>query len=139
MLENVKIMQVFQDFWRGWFIDLDLSGHRMYQHMLSKTERNINFNIDLWENMNSFLDLRSVGVDCVTLGQYMQPTGYHLKVRFFNTRFLSYKEPTSRLSTKNSLIFPCSLSLQETIELKNPLYFTRQPSSRFLKLNWFFI
>ncbi len=28
----------------------------------------------------SFLDLRSVGVDCVTLGQYMQPTKRHLKV-----------------------------------------------------------
>lgn len=25
-------------------------------------------------------DLRSVGVDCVTLGQYMQPTKKHLKV-----------------------------------------------------------
>lgn len=28
----------------------------------------------------SFLDLKSVGVDCVTLGQYMQPTRRHLKV-----------------------------------------------------------
>ena len=27
-----------------------------------------------------FTDLRSVGVDCVTLGQYMQPTKRHLKV-----------------------------------------------------------
>ena len=26
-------------------------------------------------------DLRSAGVDCVTLGQYMQPTKLHLKVR----------------------------------------------------------
>ena len=26
-------------------------------------------------------DLRSAGVDCVTLGQYMQPTKWHLKVR----------------------------------------------------------
>lgn len=28
----------------------------------------------------SFPDLRAVGVDCVTLGQYMQPTKRHLKV-----------------------------------------------------------
>lgn len=27
-----------------------------------------------------FLDLREVGVECVTLGQYMQPTKRHLKV-----------------------------------------------------------
>ena len=26
------------------------------------------------------LDLRTAGVDCVTLGQYMQPTRMHLKV-----------------------------------------------------------
>jgi lipoate synthase len=29
-------------------------------------------------------DLRSVGVDCVTLGQYMQPTKRHLKVNLLN-------------------------------------------------------
>lgn len=28
-----------------------------------------------------FLDLRNSGVDCVTLGQYMQPTKWHLKVK----------------------------------------------------------
>ena len=28
----------------------------------------------------TLLDLRNVGVDCVTLGQYMQPTKRHLKV-----------------------------------------------------------
>ena len=28
----------------------------------------------------TLLDLRAVGVDCVTLGQYMQPTKRHLKV-----------------------------------------------------------
>lgn len=28
----------------------------------------------------TLLDLRSAGVDCVTLGQYMQPTKRHLKV-----------------------------------------------------------
>lgn len=32
-------------------------------------------------------DLRSVGVDCVTLGQYMQPTTRHLKV-------IEYVEPS---------------------------------------------
>jgi len=27
-----------------------------------------------------YVDLRNSGVDCVTLGQYMQPTKWHLKV-----------------------------------------------------------
>ncbi|XP_019620415.1 PREDICTED: lipoyl synthase, mitochondrial-like, partial [Branchiostoma belcheri] len=30
-------------------------------------------------------DLRSVGVDCLTLGQYMQPTKRHLKVQEYVT------------------------------------------------------
>lgn len=29
---------------------------------------------------NTLKDLKSSGVDCVTLGQYMQPTKRHLKV-----------------------------------------------------------
>lgn len=31
------------------------------------------------------VDLRSIGVDCLTLGQYMQPTRRHLKVVEFVT------------------------------------------------------
>ncbi len=31
-------------------------------------------------NIVSTIDLRNSGVDCVTLGQYMQPTKRHLKV-----------------------------------------------------------
>ncbi len=45
-----------------------------------------------------------------------------LKTSEANTRFLFYKEHTSRPSTKSSSIFYCSLSLQETIEQKNQLY-----------------
>ena len=30
-------------------------------------------------------DLRNVGVDCLTLGQYMQPTKRHLKVKEYVT------------------------------------------------------
>ena len=30
-------------------------------------------------------DLRSVGVDCLTLGQYMQPTKMHFKVKEYVT------------------------------------------------------
>lgn len=33
------------------------------------------------EVLQTMRDLQSVGVDCVTLGQYMQPTKKHLKVR----------------------------------------------------------
>ena len=32
------------------------------------------------EIIQAMKDLRSVGVDCVTFGQYMQPTKRHLKV-----------------------------------------------------------
>lgn len=39
-------------------------------------------------------DLRSVGVDCVTLGQYMQPTKRHLKVQEYVTpaKFAAWEE-----------------------------------------------
>jgi len=39
-------------------------------------------------------DLRSAGVDCVTLGQYMQPTKRHLKVKEYVSpeRFNQWKE-----------------------------------------------
>ena len=33
----------------------------------------------------TMLDLRAVGVDCLTLGQYMQPTKRHLKVAEYVT------------------------------------------------------
>jgi len=37
------------------------------------------------EVRQTMLDLRSVGVDCLTLGQYMQPTKRHLKVQEYVT------------------------------------------------------
>ena len=46
-------------------------------------------------------DLRSAGVDCVTLGQYMQPTKLHLKVHvytpLYNYSDFNFSSPTSRL------------------------------------------
>lgn len=41
-----------------------------------------NLNMLLW---NLFAELREAGVDCLTLGQYMQPTKRHLKVRMWNS------------------------------------------------------
>ena len=38
-------------------------------------------------SLSSPADLRSAGVDCVTLGQYMQPTKMHLKV------YMAYLSP----------------------------------------------
>jgi lipoic acid synthetase len=35
------------------------------------------------ELMQAFADLRGVGVDVVTIGQYLQPSPYHLKVERF--------------------------------------------------------
>lgn len=48
--------------------------------------------------MNS-LDLREAGVDCVTLGQYMQPTKRHLKVTEYVTpeKFASWEKVGNEL------------------------------------------
>ena len=37
------------------------------------------------EVIQTMTDLREVGVDCLTLGQYMQPTKRHLKVKEYVT------------------------------------------------------
>lgn len=45
------------------------------------------------ELMQAFSDLRGVGVDVITIGQYLQPSPYHLKVQRFVTpqQFAEYK------------------------------------------------
>lgn len=47
----------------------------------------------------TLLDLRSVGVDCLTLGQYMQPTNKHLKVIEYvtPTKFKEWEEKGNEL------------------------------------------
>jgi len=47
----------------------------------------------------TMLDLRDVGVDCLTLGQYMQPTKRHLKVREYVTpaKFAEWEEVGKKL------------------------------------------
>jgi len=46
------------------------------------------------ELRQTFSDLRSVGVDVLTIGQYLQPSQYHLRVQKFVTpqQFATYKE-----------------------------------------------
>lgn len=48
-------------------------------------------NFDTWF---SFTDLREAGVDCLTLGQYMQPTKRHLRVAEYVTpdKFLKWQQ-----------------------------------------------
>ena len=41
------------------------------------------------EVLTTMKELREVGVDCLTLGQYMQPTKRHLKVTFHNQPYSS--------------------------------------------------
>lgn len=43
--------------------------------------------------------MRSAGVDCLTLGQYMQPTKMHLKVKEYVTpeKFLHWQDTGSEL------------------------------------------
>ena len=47
-------------------------------------------------------DLREVGVDCLTLGQYMKPTRNHLKVKEYvkPEKFLEYKNSAEKLGFK---------------------------------------
>ena len=54
------------------------------------------------EVLNSMLDLRSVGVDILTLGQYLQPTEKHLPVsRFINPKeFDEYKSEGLKMGFK---------------------------------------
>ena len=54
------------------------------------------------EVLNSMLDLRSVGVDILTLGQYLQPTKKHLPVsRFINPKeFDEYKSEGLKMGFK---------------------------------------
>jgi len=49
--------------------------------------------------LQTLKDLRSVGVDCLTLGQYMQPTRRHLKVKEYVTpqKFKYWEEMGSQL------------------------------------------
>jgi lipoic acid synthetase len=49
--------------------------------------------------LKTLIDLREAEVDCVTLGQYMQPTKYHLKVKEFipPEKFKYWEEMGSKL------------------------------------------
>ena len=48
-------------------------------------------------------DLREVGVDCLTLGQYMQPTKRHLKVMEYVTpeKFAHWEKMGNEVCTIN--------------------------------------
>src|SRR5258708_11849141 len=54
------------------------------------------------ELLQTFADLRSVGVEVVTIGQYLQPSPYHLSVvRFVSPpEFAQYKAAADRKSTR---------------------------------------
>jgi len=53
--------------------------------IITKTSIMLGFGEQDEEVLQTLQDLRSVGVDCVTLGQYMQPTRRHLKVKEYVT------------------------------------------------------
>eukprot|EP00794_Sanderia_malayensis_P007142 gene7142-7947_t len=48
---------------------------------VTKTSIMVGFGERSEEVVEAMKDLRSIGVDCLTIGQYMQPTGYHIKVK----------------------------------------------------------
>lgn len=53
--------------------------------MITKTSIMLGFGETDEEVLQTMKDLRTAGVDCVTLGQYMQPTKMHLKVKEYVT------------------------------------------------------
>jgi len=54
-------------------------------NMVTKTSIMLGFGETDEEVLQTMKDLRTAGVDCVTLGQYMQPTKMHLKVKEYVT------------------------------------------------------
>ncbi|XP_018010778.1 lipoyl synthase, mitochondrial-like, partial [Hyalella azteca] len=62
--------------------------------LITKTSIMLGFGEQDDEVLQTMKDLRNVGVDCLTLGQYMQPTKMHLKVKEYVTpdKFLHWKE-----------------------------------------------
>lgn len=72
-------------------------------------------------SLSSPADLRSAGVDCVTLGQYMQPTKMHLKVwptsvrplvAYLSPPTLAYLSPLSNSPSRSiflCLVLDCTL------------------------------
>jgi len=52
-----------------------------HPQLVTKSSIMVGFGETHEEVVQTMKDLRSVGVDCVTLGQYMQPTTSHLKVK----------------------------------------------------------
>ena len=57
--------------------------------MVTKTSIMLGLGESDEEIQQAMNDLREVGVDCLTLGQYMQPTKRHLKVNLFVSLFLT--------------------------------------------------
>ncbi len=74
------------------------------------------------ELLQTFRDLRSVGVDVLTLGQYLQPSQYHLRVERFVTpaQFDEYKKLAEGLGflyvaagPAGALVVPCGRAVHE--------------------------
>lgn len=57
----------------------------MRKSVLKRGEANINKFTNAKQVVQTFQDLLDIGVDCVTLGQYLQPTKKHMKVDTYVT------------------------------------------------------
>lgn len=74
---------------------IDNGGHSaVARRFLTKSSLMLGFGETDEDVKQTLKDLRSAGVDCLTLGQYMQPTKRHLKVREYVTpeKFNEWKE-----------------------------------------------
>lgn len=64
---------------------IELNNQNVKRRFLTKSSIMLGFGESDDEVKQTMMDLKTAGVDCVTLGQYMQPTKRHLKVREYIT------------------------------------------------------
>ena len=77
--------------------------------LLTKTSLMLGLGETDEEIVQTMKDLRSVGVDCVTFGQYMQPTKRHLKVWRMILISIELERTLTELIDGNVLMSSCCL------------------------------
>lgn len=78
------------------------------------------------EVVQAMKDLRGVGIECITIGQYLQPTSQHLRVAEYihPDRFKEYEEIAQQLGYKHAFCGPFVRSsyMSEQVFSKEPLW-----------------
>lgn len=94
--QSMKVLEMAKKFGSDYLKNKsDLESHRF----VTKSSLMLGFGETDEEIRQTLKDLRSIDVDCVTLGQYMQPTKRHLKVKEYVTpeKFDEWKDYCDQL------------------------------------------